>query len=142
MYRLAKTLHRPLGEAVNDGGEPDGNEFLAVPAKEYYDRSTGYRPPGLERCAGRQERVRLEPVLLPGLSAGLLPVPPAASGGERRPTRTTDSTAPRDAESWVGATWPGRCHGARLHAERLSAVPGQRRISLCAAIFGVVGSRP
>ncbi|MGY0065389.1 phospholipase effector Tle1 domain-containing protein [Streptomyces sp. QTS137] len=80
MYRLAKPLHRPLGEAVNGGGEPDGNEFLAVPAKERYDRNTSYRPPELERYLARQERVRLEPVLLPGLSAGLPPMPPAASG--------------------------------------------------------------
>ncbi|WP_346766299.1 DUF2235 domain-containing protein [Streptomyces sp. Tu 4128] len=80
MYRMSTPLNRPLGEAVNDDGEADGNEFLAVPAKERYDRNTGYRPPQLERYLGRQERVRLEPVLLPGLSAGLPPMPPAASG--------------------------------------------------------------
>ncbi|GAB2892376.1 hypothetical protein GCM10027074_70670 [Streptomyces deserti] len=65
---------------MNDNGEPDGNEFPAVPAKERHDRSTGYRPPELERYLGGQEHVRLEPVLLPGLAAGLAPMPPAASG--------------------------------------------------------------
>ncbi|MEU0009302.1 DUF2235 domain-containing protein [Streptomyces sp. NPDC006314] len=80
MYRLAKPLHRPLGKAVNDDGEPNGNEFLAVPAKERYDRHAGYRPPELERYLGGQERVRLEPVLLPGIAAGLPPMPPAATG--------------------------------------------------------------
>ncbi|MEV0174620.1 DUF2235 domain-containing protein [Streptomyces sp. NPDC050803] len=78
MYRLAKAHHRPLGAAVNDKGEPDGNEFLAVQAKERYDRDSTYRPPALERYLGGQERVRLEPVLLPGLAAGLPPMPPAA----------------------------------------------------------------
>ncbi|MFJ5775341.1 DUF2235 domain-containing protein [Streptomyces sp. NPDC093094] len=79
MYRLARPLHRPLGGAVNDRGEPDGNEFLAVPAKERYDRDDRYRPPELERYLGAQERVRLEPVLLPGIAAGLPPMPPGAS---------------------------------------------------------------
>ncbi|MEU3104045.1 DUF2235 domain-containing protein [Streptomyces griseoflavus] len=74
MYRLADPLHRPLGEAV------DGNEFLAVPAKERYDGDAEYRPVELERYLARQERLRLEPVLLPGLSAGLPPLPPAPSG--------------------------------------------------------------
>ncbi|MEU7469545.1 DUF2235 domain-containing protein [Streptomyces sp. NPDC044984] len=80
LYRLAGPLHRPLGKAVDDRGEPDGNEFLAVPAKERYDRDPGYRPPELEGYLGRQERVRLEPVLLPGIAASLPPMPPAASG--------------------------------------------------------------
>ncbi|MFD7702880.1 DUF2235 domain-containing protein [Streptomyces caelestis] len=79
MYRLAGPLHRPLGTAVNDRGEPDGNEFLAVPAKERHDRDTGYRPPGLVEYLGGQ-RVRLEPVLLPDLASSLPPMPPAASG--------------------------------------------------------------
>jgi uncharacterized protein (DUF2235 family) len=79
MYRLSEPLHRPLGEAVNDVGEPDGDEFLAVPAKERFDRQPGYRPPNLERCLSGQRRLRLEPVLLPGLSADL---PPVASGPE------------------------------------------------------------
>ncbi|MEU9592349.1 DUF2235 domain-containing protein [Streptomyces sp. NPDC048193] len=92
MYRLAEPLHRPLGEASNDAGEPDGNEFLSVPAKERYDRNAGYRPPELERYLSRQERVRLEPVLLPGLSAGLPPMPPASSG----PGVTADAQDRRD----------------------------------------------
>ncbi|MEG3627102.1 DUF2235 domain-containing protein [Streptomyces poriticola] len=80
MYRLARPLHRPLAQAVNDNGEPDGNEFLAVPAKERYDGDGSYRPPELERyLSGQQGRIRLEPVLLPGLSAGLPPMPPAPS---------------------------------------------------------------
>ncbi|MFD5778340.1 DUF2235 domain-containing protein [Streptomyces fungicidicus] len=80
MYRLSRPLHRPLGEAVTGEGEPDGNEFLAVPAKERHDRDAGYRPPQLGRYLGRQERIRLEPVLLPGLPAGLPPMPQAAPG--------------------------------------------------------------
>lgn len=80
LYRLSPPLHRSLGEAVNDRGEPDGNEYLAVPAKERHDRDPGYRPPGLARYLDRQDRIRLEPVLLPGLSATLPPLPPAASG--------------------------------------------------------------
>ncbi|MEU0084618.1 DUF2235 domain-containing protein [Streptomyces sp. NPDC006274] len=80
MYRLSKPLHRPLGMAANDKGEPDGNEFLSVPAKERYDRDTRYRPPELARYLARQEQVRLEPVLLPGLAAGLPPLPPAVAG--------------------------------------------------------------
>lgn len=88
MYRLAEVYHRPLGSAVNDRAEPDGNEFVAVPAKERYDRDGGYRPPELRRYLTHQERVRLEPVLLPGLAAGLPPMPPAASApGARRTTR-------------------------------------------------------
>lgn len=81
LYRLSKPLHRPLGAAVDNKGEPDGNEFLAVPAKERYDRDTGYRPPELERYLADQDRVRLEPVLLPGLAAGLPPIPPGAPAG-------------------------------------------------------------
>lgn len=84
MFRLAKPLHRPLGEAVDDQGTPDGNEFLAVPAKERRDRDAHYRPPGLERYLAVQDRVRLEPVLLPDLAAGLPPLPSATSSPESR----------------------------------------------------------
>ncbi|WP_406099824.1 DUF2235 domain-containing protein [Streptomyces sp. NBC_01013] len=88
MYRLAKAYHRPLGSAVNDRNEPDGNEFLAVPAKERYGRDAGYRPPELGLYLTHQKRVRLEPVLLPDLAAGLPPMPPAASApGAGRTTR-------------------------------------------------------
>ncbi|MFF5475890.1 DUF2235 domain-containing protein [Streptomyces sp. NPDC012935] len=80
MYRLARPLHRPIGEAVDSEGVPDGNEFLAVPAKERYDRDTGYRPPQLQRSLTAQDRIRLEPVLLPDLATGLPPLPPASSG--------------------------------------------------------------
>ncbi|MGC2998069.1 DUF2235 domain-containing protein [Streptomyces sp. G35A] len=80
LYRLAEPLHRPLGRAADRDGEPDGNEFLAVPAKERYDRDPGYRPPELERYLSGQERVRLEPVLLPDLAAGLPPMPSAPPG--------------------------------------------------------------
>ncbi|MET7599025.1 DUF2235 domain-containing protein [Streptomyces sp. NPDC004082] len=79
MYRLAKAYHRPLGSAVNDRNEPDGNEFLAVPAKERYEHDAGYRPPGLRRYLTDQEGVRLEPVPLSDLTAGLPTMPPAAS---------------------------------------------------------------
>lgn len=82
MYRLTSPWHRPLGEAVDSNGEPDGNEFLAVPAKERFDRDPGYRPAELERYLARQDRLRLEPVLLPDLTAGLPPLPPAPSGTE------------------------------------------------------------
>jgi hypothetical protein len=81
VYRLAKPLHRPLGRAVDGNGDLDGNEYLAVPTKERHDRTAGYRPPELERYLGGRERVRLEPVPLPGIAAaGPSPVPPAASG--------------------------------------------------------------
>ncbi|MGW3550379.1 DUF2235 domain-containing protein [Streptomyces griseoincarnatus] len=78
-FHLARAHHRPLGRAVNDRNEPDGNEFLAVPAKERYDRDDRYRPPELTRCLTAQDRLRLEPVLLPDLAADLPPMPPAAS---------------------------------------------------------------
>ncbi|NJP49609.1 DUF2235 domain-containing protein [Streptomyces sp. SBST2-5] len=81
LYRLSRPAHRALGAAVNDQGEPDGNEFLAVPAKERYDRDAGYRPPGLEWYLTAQDRLRLEPVLLPGLAHGLPPLPPAPPAG-------------------------------------------------------------
>ncbi|MEU5665558.1 DUF2235 domain-containing protein [Streptomyces longwoodensis] len=86
LYRLAKAYHRPLRSAVNDRNEPDGNEFLAVPAKERYDRDAGYRPPELTRYLTLQEGVRLEPVLLPDLAAGLPPMTPAPA--EPRAGRT------------------------------------------------------
>ncbi|MEU5635177.1 DUF2235 domain-containing protein [Streptomyces rishiriensis] len=102
LYRLAKPLHRPLGEAANAEGEPDGNEFLAVPAKERRDRDPRYRPPGLERYLARQERVRLEPVLLPDLAAGLPPLPSAPSAPERRSPQPAD--APADAPKGLRET--------------------------------------
>jgi hypothetical protein len=49
LYRLAKPLHRPLACAADDNGRLDGGESLAAPAKERYDRDTGYRPPELEQ---------------------------------------------------------------------------------------------
>ncbi|MGC9439885.1 DUF2235 domain-containing protein [Streptomyces sp. WG5] len=91
MYRLSKPLHRRLEAAVDDAGRPDGNEFLAVPAKERYDRDTGYRPPELERYLAGQGRVRLEPVLLPGLSAGLPPMPPVPGSDASGPEASADA---------------------------------------------------
>ncbi|MFE7332625.1 DUF2235 domain-containing protein [Streptomyces sp. NPDC057565] len=67
LYRLATPLHRSLGGAA--GNKCRLNEFLAVSAKERYDRDTEYRPPELERYLGDQQRVRLEPVILPGIGA-------------------------------------------------------------------------
>ncbi|MGW3729364.1 DUF2235 domain-containing protein [Streptomyces sp. NPDC000851] len=90
LYRLAKPLHRPLGQAADDEGRLDGSEFLAVPAKERYDGDAGYRPPELERYLAGQERVRMEPVLLPGLDAGL----PVASGSSGRSGPGTTVGAP------------------------------------------------
>ncbi|MEU6355391.1 DUF2235 domain-containing protein [Streptomyces sp. NPDC047072] len=78
LYRLSKPLHRPLGAATDDKGEPDGNEFLAVPTKARYDQDPAYRPPELQRYLADQDRVRLEPVLLPDLAAGLPPMPSGA----------------------------------------------------------------
>ncbi|WP_030044003.1 DUF2235 domain-containing protein [Streptomyces resistomycificus] len=71
-------MYRPC--LLYSRGVPDGNEFLAVPAKERYDRDAGYRPPQLERYLTAQDRIRLEPVLLPDLATGLPPLPPASSG--------------------------------------------------------------
>ncbi|MEU6273739.1 DUF2235 domain-containing protein [Streptomyces populi] len=82
LFRLARPLYRPLGRAANGEGVLDGNEFLAVPAKERYDRDTHYRPPEMERCLSRRDRIRLEPVLLPGLAAGLPPMSAPASEPE------------------------------------------------------------
>ncbi|MEV8034942.1 DUF2235 domain-containing protein [Streptomyces sp. NPDC086182] len=82
LFRMARPLYRPIGRAANDEGVLDGNEFLAVPAKERYDTDTHYRPPELERCLARRDRIRLEPVLLPGLAAGLQPM--SAAGSESR----------------------------------------------------------
>ncbi|MFI9833209.1 DUF2235 domain-containing protein [Streptomyces sp. NPDC051913] len=98
MFKLAKPLHRSIAAALNDQGEPDGNEFLAVPAKERYDQEPGYRPPELERYLADADRIRLEPVLLPGLAAGLPPLPsappappaPSASSGQEAPADTSD----------------------------------------------------
>ncbi|MBN0047132.1 DUF2235 domain-containing protein [Streptomyces actuosus] len=70
-YLLSEALHRPIGAAANAEHEPDGNEFLAVPAKERFDRHPAYRPRKLTEYLDRQDRIRLEPVLLPGLAAGL-----------------------------------------------------------------------
>ncbi|MFG2577028.1 DUF2235 domain-containing protein [Streptomyces sp. NPDC048481] len=100
-YRLAKPLHRPIGEAANAEGEPDGNEFLAVPAKERRDRDPHYRPPGLERYLAVQERIRLEPVLLPDLAAGLPPLPPAPPAD--RPPSPADRADAADAGRPSGA---------------------------------------
>ncbi|MFE9968540.1 DUF2235 domain-containing protein [Streptomyces sp. NPDC005525] len=80
MYRLAEPLHRPLGQAADAEGVPNGNEYLAVSAKERYDRDTGYRPPQLEGYLAAQDRIRLEPVLLPDLAAGLPLILPVSSG--------------------------------------------------------------
>jgi uncharacterized protein (DUF2235 family) len=68
MYLLAKPLHRPIGRSVNAEGVPDGNEHLAVPAKERRDGDPHYRPPELERYVSDRQLCRLEPVLLPDFS--------------------------------------------------------------------------
>ncbi|WEO99781.1 DUF2235 domain-containing protein [Streptomyces sp. FXJ1.172] len=61
LYRLAEPLHRPIGRAADKTGRLDGEEFLAVEAKERYDRDPGYRPPELEKYLADQQRVQLEP---------------------------------------------------------------------------------
>ncbi|MEU1618731.1 hypothetical protein ABZ479_15720 [Streptomyces sp. NPDC005722] len=77
MYRLTKPFHRPLGSATGKEGEPDGDEYLAVSAKERYDRTPGYRPRELERYLADREQVRLEPAFLPGLATEMPPQPSA-----------------------------------------------------------------
>ncbi|MEW2051682.1 DUF2235 domain-containing protein [Streptomyces sp. NPDC005476] len=72
-YRLARPLHRPIGRAANAERVPDGNEYLAVPAKERRDRDTSYRPPELERYVSDRRLCRLEPVLLTDFSASTAP---------------------------------------------------------------------
>ncbi|MHB9863486.1 DUF2235 domain-containing protein [Streptomyces sp. YIM S03343] len=69
LYRLGEPLHRPLGCATDEKGNLDGNEFLGVPAKNRYDTIGDYRPPELQRYLTDQQRIRLEPVLLPGPAA-------------------------------------------------------------------------
>ncbi|MGY6024338.1 DUF2235 domain-containing protein [Streptomyces spinosirectus] len=70
LYRLEMPYHRPIGQESDREHLLDGNEFLAVPAKERYDRDKGYRPKQLKKYLGDQGRVRLEPVLLPDPDAG------------------------------------------------------------------------
>ncbi|MEW2400811.1 DUF2235 domain-containing protein [Streptomyces sp. NPDC046862] len=60
LFRLAEPLHRPIGRAANDEGRLDGNESLAVSAKERYDKDPGYRPPELERYLDAQGPDRLD----------------------------------------------------------------------------------
>ncbi|MFF9090921.1 DUF2235 domain-containing protein [Streptomyces sp. NPDC014991] len=61
MYRLAEPLQRPIGCAADEEGRPDGNEFLAVPAMERYDKDAGYRPPELVKYLTDRTRFRLDP---------------------------------------------------------------------------------
>ncbi|MFF7357073.1 MULTISPECIES: DUF2235 domain-containing protein [Streptomyces] len=69
LWRLARPLHRPIGCAADEDGRLDGNEFLSVPAKNRYDIDSDYRPPELKRYLADQQRVRLEPVLMPATGA-------------------------------------------------------------------------
>ncbi|MFC8785258.1 hypothetical protein [Streptomyces nigra] len=106
MYRLATAYHRPLGSVVNDGNRPADNEFLAVPAKERYDRDAGYRLPELGRYLTDQERVRLEPVLLPNHADGLPQRCPRRAHAEGRPhplsPRWKALNAARRGRRWAG----------------------------------------
>jgi uncharacterized protein (DUF2235 family) len=61
LYRLAKPLHRSIGRAADAEGHLDSNEFLAVQAKERYDKDPDYRPPELERYFADQGPERLDP---------------------------------------------------------------------------------
>ncbi|MFF3634414.1 DUF2235 domain-containing protein [Streptomyces sp. NPDC002250] len=61
LFRLAQPLHRAIAGAEDAEGRPDGNEYLALPAMERFDKDTGYRPPALEKYLADRERVRLEP---------------------------------------------------------------------------------
>ncbi|MEU8695035.1 DUF2235 domain-containing protein [Streptomyces sp. NPDC048665] len=63
LWRLAKPLHRPIGCTADDH-RLDGNEFLAVSAKERYDNDTSYRPPNLDQYLAAPRGVSLEPVPL------------------------------------------------------------------------------
>ncbi|MFE1441966.1 DUF2235 domain-containing protein [Streptomyces sp. NPDC058739] len=104
MYRLSEPFDRPIGRAVDDEGRPDGNEFLAMPAKERWDRVSGYRPAGLAKYLAAQDRVRLEPVLLPGLAEGLPPMPPASSAA---PGTEAGAETGASAETGAGSETPG-----------------------------------
>ncbi|MES4908502.1 MULTISPECIES: DUF2235 domain-containing protein [unclassified Streptomyces] len=64
LYRLAKPLHRPIGEATDKDGRTDGREYLATTAKERYDGDPGYRPPRLVEYLTQPENGSLEPVRL------------------------------------------------------------------------------
>ena len=61
LYRLAKPLHRPIGQSTDDEGELDGNEFVAVTAQERYAKDPDYRPPKLQQYLDDQGQVRLDP---------------------------------------------------------------------------------
>lgn len=61
LYLLARPLHRPIGQATDDQGRPDGCEYLSESAQERHNRSASYRPPELDRYLARAH-VRLEPL--------------------------------------------------------------------------------
>jgi len=61
LFRLADPLHRTIGCAEDKDGRLDGNEFLALPAMERYDKDTDYRPPELEKYLTDRQRVHLDP---------------------------------------------------------------------------------
>ncbi|KPC60739.1 DUF2235 domain-containing protein [Streptomyces chattanoogensis] len=63
LYRLAGTLHRPIGRTA-DGGGLDGSQYLAVTTKARHDGDAAYRPPELDRYLDDEADVQLEPVSL------------------------------------------------------------------------------
>lgn len=64
LYRLVRPVSRPVGEARDKDGHPDGKEYLSTTAKQRYESSASYRPPGLSRYLDRPE-IRLAEVLQP-----------------------------------------------------------------------------
>lgn len=94
MYRLAEPFHRTLGRAVDGNGEPDGNEFLAVPAKE---RLTGIPSTGRRNWSatspGRAGSA-LNPSCCRALPQACLPCPRHRPARKRRPARTRGRAVP------------------------------------------------
>jgi uncharacterized protein (DUF2235 family) len=62
-YRLVSPLNRPIGTAEDETDHHlDGCEYLAVSAKEHYEATPDYRPPGLVTYLSNPANVHLEPV--------------------------------------------------------------------------------
>jgi uncharacterized protein (DUF2235 family) len=80
-YRLARPWHRPIGEAADEAGRPDGCEYLSETARERHENDASYAPPELSRALTRG-RVPLETVPLTATEALR-----RSTGTGRRPRR-------------------------------------------------------